>query len=878
MSAKWVRAKQWDDRHLTGALSPAKWVLRALSSIPLAVVLLILVAVYGILASVPIGIVAMAPTWAFYLFTLLVAIAIAGVLPAWGLGRVLKRQGVSSAVRWGVGVVATVALTIGAIGLWYRLAWPVLKYDAATGRGVEFFSDFVERYKAVQLRRLPHVEMSEMEFYAWWPLQWILLLFVVNLVVATIRRIEFSVPRIGVLMVHTGIVVIALGSVYYTANKQEGDMLLMAPGALGQGGGETIGRPETGFYDNTAVALWVTSDPSQGWEQRRLEGVPRYNDYNLQAVEGAETPDWGTGVQNHRDYGPINVQVPEGPGASGQAGTVSGDVRFRVVGYMSFGELESKWVSSAKEGDGSASRSLRKVEAILDMTGSGGAEGAGPQKVWTFVPELPAARIAGLDLLEIEYTRGMDERRWADLQATLPTGSQHALVVDVPGKDGGAGHRAAYSVNQGDRLAIGDTGYTLEVKSLLDRPPFPIITKGYEGAASSVAIVRIARPGDLGASERWVYHRFPEISQDLSDELNERGMARRTPASADIRITYVDASRLQVYLDERASGDVRAMVRMPGGQVVVTPMLKEGASLQVAPRLSLRLGERAEHAVKVEVPRVTPPAMRQKDLVGNHKAAAIAVEVSVEGGGKSVHWLPFAQYLRAGQDESREVELGGGRRVVMSFSRVRHEFSPAMAIALRDFEMIPYPHSQTPRDYRSEVAVLSNWNGRAKREDHATSLNAPLLVRTPFVKRDDAPAWANAAGWAMSVIAPNQYKFSQAGWDATGWQESRRLVESGQAAKAFARFTILGVGNNPGIYIIATGAVLMSVGIPWAFYLKPWLIQRQKRTLQAAVARGEFSKARPSRNGTQGMHDEAGRTSGGVEHAEKQASAAEVER
>ena len=64
MSKKWQRVKEWDAEHLTGPLAPVRWVLAALSSISLAVVLLVFVALYGALASIPIGLVALAPTWA----------------------------------------------------------------------------------------------------------------------------------------------------------------------------------------------------------------------------------------------------------------------------------------------------------------------------------------------------------------------------------------------------------------------------------------------------------------------------------------------------------------------------------------------------------------------------------------------------------------------------------------------------------------------------------------------------------------------------------------------------------------------------------------------------------------------------------------------
>jgi hypothetical protein len=50
-----------------------------------------------------------------------------------------------------------------------------------------------------------------------------------------------------------------------------------------------------------------------------------------------------------------------------------------------------------------------------------------------------------------------------------------------------------------------------------------------------------------------------------------------------------------------------------------------------------------------------------------------------------------------------------------------------------------------------------------------------------------------------------------------------------------ARFTILGVGNQPGIHIIAAGGILMAVGTPWAFYVKPWLVRRRRDRLKAGI-------------------------------------------
>lgn len=842
MSAKWVRSQRWDDEHLTGWLTPVKVIVRLFSSIPLAIVLLVLVALYGILASVPVGLIAQIPTQLVYGATLLGTVFMAAVVPVWVLSRILRKRGVKRGVRFAVAMFGLIVLAGGAVMLWYATLWPALRYDAATGKGLRLFAGFTQQYQSVQARRLPGMEMSELEFYAWWPLALVLVLFVINLVVATLRRIEFSVPNIGVLTVHTGIVTIALGSVYYTSHKQEGDVLLLG-GGLAEDGQPIAGRPESGFYDNTRIALWVTQDRTRGREGRPLAGVPRYNDYNLDVVPRADTrPAWS------RSLGPLSIEVPDGlAGEHAPDGkpVVDPDIRFRVVGYASYAELQDQVVSGSAAG-GSARTTgtgrMRSVEATVATADS--AAGPPPKKVWRLMPDSPAGRMDELDVLAIEYTIGMARERWADLNAELPEGSVHGLVVEIPASN----FRAVYAVQPGQVLKIGDTGYTLTVQDIQPAPPFPIVTKGYQGATSSLAVVKVQPPaaadGTPGrAFDRWVYHRFPEISQDLLEELNERGMPKRRDADPSIRIGYIDASMIQVYLDEQPDGTVRSLVRFPGGMgpsVRTSEGLKSGDKVQVAPALALTLGEQSDNAAIVEVPVVVPPAGRDKNRLGNHQAAAIAVEISDKSGQKQIVWLPFAQYLDIGSEAEREVKLADGRKLWLTFGRERHGFWPPMTVRLRDFEMIPYPHSDVPRDYRSEVIVSTRWGGQYKDTLRTTSLNEPLLVRTPFVGREDAPAVTNFAGWVMSFIAPNQYKFSQAGWDQQGWRESEAAVRAGQAKRAAARYTILGVGNNPGIYIIASGAIMMSVGIPWAFYLKPVLVRRKKRKLQEAVARGEI--------------------------------------
>lgn len=870
MSAKWVRSQQWDDRHLTGALYPVKVILRTFSHISTAVFLLSLVALYGILASIPIGLLAKIPTLLFYALTLLILLGLGCVLPIWAATRFMKQRGAMRGPRFTVGILGSVLLALACIAVWWLGLWPHLRYDSLTGSGVRFFGAFADKYQSIQFRRLPIMEMSELEFYSWWPLRLVLFLFVLNLVVATIRRIEFTFPRIGVLTVHTGIVTIALGSIYYTTHKQEGDMILLASGARDDAGRPIPGaqaRGESGFYDNTRTALWVTQDPSTGWDQRPLSGVPRYNDYNLDAVPRAE-PRAEMGEWS-RSLPPLDIRVP-GIHPAAQAQLIDADITFRIVGYASYCDLRPQWIAapvSAATIPGLKPQRIRSLEMVVTSPMPDGTPP--PRKVWNLLPDIPAQR-AEFDMFGVEYTIGMPDWRWEALSAELPPRARHVLAVEIPGPPGSAPvFKGIFAVQDSQRLTIGDTGYTISVKSLRPAPPMPLVTKGYEGATSSLAIVRVEpppvlAPAVLGPFDRWVYSRFPEISQDFSDELTDTDMPKRTGADPAIRITYVDATQLHAYFDELPDGSVRALVRTPGASTpAIFPNLKRGDQVQIVPMVAIRIGDKSDNAARVEVPEVFPPEFRDREKIGNHQAAAVAVEVTSKSGPAGTYWVPFTQYLSIGaQDDDlrRTVRLADGRMVTMAFGRIRHEFWPPMLIRLHEFEMIPYEHTQTPKDYRSDVIIETRWPGTlptdpAQPDIRRTSLNNPLLIKTPYVAPDGMPLIGRALGRMMSVIAPNQYKFAQAGWDQQGWKQSSAAVARGELPAPFARFTILGVGNNPGIYIIAAGAIMMSIGIPWAFYLKPWLMQREKRKIQDRLAREGSARPAQGRNGTAKRHE-----------------------
>ena len=68
------------------------------------------------------------------------------------------------------------------------------------------------------------LEMTEYEWFNWWPFITLIALTCLTLIVTTLRRIRFSVINLGVWMVHTGLITMSVGCVFYFATKIEGDV------------------------------------------------------------------------------------------------------------------------------------------------------------------------------------------------------------------------------------------------------------------------------------------------------------------------------------------------------------------------------------------------------------------------------------------------------------------------------------------------------------------------------------------------------------------------------------------------------------------------------------------------------------------------------
>jgi hypothetical protein len=169
-------------------------------------------------------------------------------------------------------------------------------------------------------------------------------------------------------------------------------------------------------------------------------------------------------------------------------------------------------------------------------------------------------------------------------------------------------------------------------------------------------------------------------------------------------------------------------------------------------------------------------------------------------------WLSHMRYPDPGiaNDQNRPVRVNIPTigPVDLCFSRQRIELP--FTLKLNDFAMVPYPGSDMPRDFYSNI-TLTPTTGQPI--TGMTRLNHPLVH--------------------------SRIKISQTGWDPGDPQNPENNEKDQQGNfKHQQRYVILGIGNNVGIHIIFTGACLIVLGIPWAFYIKPVLVRHQKHQIQ----------------------------------------------
>ena len=717
-------------------------------------------------------------------------------------------------------------------------------------------------------------EMTEFEWFNWWPFAVLSALVCVNLTVVTIRRIPFNTVKLGVWLIHTGIVALILSSWYYFASKIEGDtpvirrlvavttpsgervQLPALPGAEARAGeysfrvanldptwpilsGEHEG--EEAFSVSVMVTPPLTVNGGAPFIRQLLAGYPQYTEDVL--------PGRGRAVKATGDRF-VDQQLRVTLELAPQRWYHLAQTRalfVRQAGSPDWIELPMSGLPRYNDWVNDPGRDLWLApgDAIppaqgLDVTVAGAADAIGiDARATGFV------RYAGLQ--ERLIRGGATDPPGVILQITGPEGRGRVIQL-APGIDGYSSTPDSLATavalrspqDAADLLDRARPTFRVEVngtvieskveRTLGDDPALGFTPVGDTGFAYRVRIVAdgLQMPGGEELSAAVLEVRTPEgdqfirivsdgtgAVQDIDTDAN--GGAIRDTIDDRLRADYTAGNppaTLTVALGPDFARDAAVLLSSTGTapDLIPAPM---GEPVPLPGGGSLRVLELLSSAKIDARPAIVPK--RQRDRAAGEYFSMLRVQI-----GTQEQWLKFHEYVFDGPTyryqgrfiyEPTLFTLPDGRTIEAIYSRERRPL-PA-PVALEDFHLRAHVGGftgATPsiRDWISEVRFAAD-----------TGWSDPVEVRT------NHPA------------THGDLSFFQARWDpppaATG-------PGAGLSGGGFA-FTGLGVGSRDGVGLMLASSSVSILGMIYTFYVKPSIQRsRVRRALIANAARTQASE------------------------------------
>lgn len=592
------------------------------------------------------------------------------------------------------------------------------------------------------------MEMTDLEFFDAWPMQLLLLLLVLDLSIVTLRRIPMTLFKMGSWTVHIGILTMITGCVWYFSCKEEGSVRIYL--------NQTVDH----CYDVTERALYAFPMKADGTFDTanprisRMPGMPIYFEHI--AEQG-----------NPLDYAMPNI-----------LGDNAKNISAKVVGYY-------------------PSAVMPRGVSIVLMNG----QSISPEQR---LLNSPAERILDADEAPfgIEYLRNPTPEQKKDLLASFE--GKLGLVVRVPGQN----IERIYPAEINKPITVEGTPYTLVPKEV---GAIPMISKGYEGAFSSMLTVAVTRKDAQGTFEfeRQSIFRFPERSPDW---VMENGQKKRKQGGVDanIDIRFIDGTRPQIWVVEESAGaaskPIISIYYRENGKAVQAQTKDDLATIPLTQLPTLKL-----HAEAGGKPQIIPPTQRPRGQTAMDAMQLSIIELELTGpnGWKQGEvYIPFSPFATVGTEQDQDnpdeqpvgkppavVDVPGVGKVGLLMATTKRPL-PA-DVTLTKFEPVHYPGAQKfYADYLSTIDVKNKSTGQ--QHTLVAQLNGPAADQGLY--------------------------YFQSGWDGDDHAPPEK------------RYTVLGVGNRPGIWVMTTGALLIIAGIGFAFYVKPILLKKKKAQLAAWAA------------------------------------------
>lgn len=732
------------------------------------------------------------------------------------------------------------------------------------------------------------VEMTEMQIFNHWTFGALIGLFCVVLSITTWVRIRWNVTNLGVLTVHTGLLMLAGGSYIYFSGKVEGDTLLVSPRVelvnISAGASRVIGD--------------LPAQPGESWSRN----MPAFGGDVSLIVKSIQGGDWREVLNGKPPAEPISavtvsVQMGRAPakeftlsaGEGKDSAMLDGRLALRFRSFMSqhsFYDQEHAALYLRKVGETQAA--MAPIDGLPLYRERYLDDGSGPLLDSNGQP-MPSKRVC--PEIAFDFSRLKANGKWSFLaglgERFIPTGwfEHWRLPIDlktpqdVPFDIQITGYIPYYSTFK-QRLAPGgqkldpaayiklsDRSRTREAVLFALRPAEAEFTPGapveFRWAESAEQREKMLAPL-AGAAELEIELRDPPLKKvvpidvgqviKLDDAGYELKIADLSPSWPLMTPGYENARSPMASVDVVAPGkkyNRTVIQRYPELSQDIDETGKRHKDGPYDPNLVLRYRSAATARILIVAGPELEPEMGLFATDGAVERFKLAVGVPQTIGPPSAG---IRLELAAYETKPRVLE----QPVVEALERRRPGFlrevsAVRMELRSRDgswretrwctFSAYPDVNPQLPRDSHLDATPISvrlpdgqTWEivySRLKRDLGATLI--PGRLSTIFF-----PGKRAVESWRSDFFVEDDggeqlrhgRVFTNNTFTAGGWT----LFQSG-AARDHWGYTILGVGNRRGIWPMVLGCILIPLGSMYAFYVKPWLIRRRQQAASAAAGR-----------------------------------------
>ncbi len=738
-------------------------------------------------------------------------------------------------------------------------------------------------FRHSMIRQWPIFEMTEFEWFHTWFFNANIALICVNLTVATLRRIRFNAVNLGVWMIHSGIIILSIGSVIYFATKTEGDAPIVRRDVVIEDEGQTLRLP--------AIA----------GASGELRGVT----YQVSMID----PEWE--LLSGEDTGKVAYSVNVGV-----QNELQPYVRQLLAGYPQYTEDVIPGQGRVKRIEGFGGRAL--VDESLSMR----LELSPQDRFWLKDSSVLAVRPAGSrDSWAERPIEGLPRYNdYVDLTATetWPAPSNkydkpHVvrpldLAIDAGADDALAGYdvringylRYAFTrsrwepgadeINPFIEFVVGDGDTINEVAELLafDEARSSAFSGrvAFEWIEDEAELAQMRSPRRLlvvevaGTGESLTIEYDPPAGDDDQAEpeflpLGDSGWSLRVRTNID-GLQMADGTRVPLLITDIRSPEGAEFTRWVFEDAERSMDRHDGSNPDDPhpvrqPDERLLTSYTFEGGLSSQLTVVAGPGIDGVASFYNNQGEIVERQLALDTptviiDGLAVRLLrliPDAQAVPKPQIipwQQRDQTLDTMRRFAMVRVEVSNgEWSQA--------EWIPF-HRYSFTNPSLAVRTLTNW---APAVFELPDGNRVELIFTRATEKLPAPMvldefiltshlggftgetssirdWTSVvtfegddeSGRSISTNDPVEhegYWFFQSMWDAP-----RAPSQGDPFGSAGMTFTVLGVGNRNGVYIQLFGCCLSVAGMMYAFYVKPIIKRRRKAAVLAAVEAGEYGE------------------------------------